>query len=106
MPTYEYRCGNCGHEFEQMQSIKADPLKICPRCNGESLRRLLGTGSGLIFKGSGFYITDYKKNGNGGTEGTSPNGGSRKSDKKSSPEPSAAPAKPAGVSTDSSKSAD
>jgi len=63
MPTYEYRCSECGHELEAFQSIKADPLKTCPQCNSDSLRRLISAGAGLIFKGSGFYITDYK-NGN------------------------------------------
>jgi putative FmdB family regulatory protein len=59
MPTYEYACQRCGHNFEEFQSITAEPLKSCPRCHGE-LQRLLGAGSGLIFKGSGFYETDYK----------------------------------------------
>lgn len=65
MPTYEYRCSECGYQFEEFQSMKADPLTTCPACNAESLKRLLGAGAGLIFKGNGFYITDYKKNGNG-----------------------------------------
>lgn len=65
MPTYEYLCSTCGYRFEEFQSIKDDPLSQCPQCNTESLRRLLGAGAGLIFKGSGFYITDYKNNGNG-----------------------------------------
>lgn len=68
MPTYEYRCGRCGHQFEEFQSIKANPLKTCPECKTENLKRLLGAGAGLIFKGSGFYITDYKNNGNGKAE--------------------------------------
>ncbi len=69
MPTYEYRCSECGHQFEEFQSIKADPLKTCPQCNTDALRRLIGAGAGLIFKGSGFYITDYKNgNGNGKAE--------------------------------------
>jgi putative FmdB family regulatory protein len=68
MPTYDYRCDSCGYRFEEIQSIKAEPLRTCPECKQESLRRLLGTGAGLIFKGSGFYITDYKKNGNGREE--------------------------------------
>lgn len=59
MPTYEYECTECGHVFEMFQSITADPIKECPKCNGK-VRRLIGTGVGLIFKGSGFYITDYK----------------------------------------------
>lgn len=59
MPTYEYECQKCGHHFEEFQSITAKPLSKCPRCNGK-VKRLLGTGSGIIFKGSGFYETDYK----------------------------------------------
>lgn len=60
MPTYEYKCDNCGHLFEFYQSMKDDKLTKCPECGKETLRRLIGTGSGLIFKGSGFYLTDYK----------------------------------------------
>lgn len=59
MPTYEYECTKCGHLFEQFQSIKAEPLKKCPTCKGR-VKRLLSSGSGLLFKGSGFYITDYR----------------------------------------------
>jgi putative FmdB family regulatory protein len=60
MPTYEYACESCGHEFEEFQSITARPLKKCPRCRKPKLRRLIGTGAGVIFKGSGFYQTDYR----------------------------------------------
>ncbi|MBN1125128.1 MAG: zinc ribbon domain-containing protein [Sedimentisphaerales bacterium] len=60
MPTYEYACENCGHEFEQFQSITARALRKCPRCGKLKLNRLLGTGAGIIFKGSGFYETDYR----------------------------------------------
>ncbi len=59
MPTYEYRCKKCSHEFEEFQSITADPIKICPECEGQ-VERLISAGNGLIFKGTGFYITDYK----------------------------------------------
>lgn len=59
MPTYEYECTVCGHTFEKFQSIKAEPVKNCPIC-GKKVRRLIGAGAGLIFKGSGFYITDYR----------------------------------------------
>lgn len=61
MPTYEYQCQKCGHVFEAFQSITDKPLKKCSVCEGQ-VKRLIGAGSGLIFKGSGFYITDYKKN--------------------------------------------
>ena len=60
MPTYDYQCDNCGHEMEAFQSITANPLKKCPECGKQKLKRLLGTGAGLIFKGSGFYETDYR----------------------------------------------
>jgi len=60
MPTYEYNCGNCGHQFEQLQSITAKSLRKCPKCGKPALKRLIGTGAGLIFKGSGFYATDYR----------------------------------------------
>jgi len=60
MPTYDYRCKACGHTFDEFQSITDKPLKKCPKCGG-TLQRLLGTGSGIIFKGSGFYATDYRR---------------------------------------------
>ena len=60
MPTYEYKCEFCGHHFEQFQSITSPPTKICPKCGKEGVTRLLTGGSGLIFKGSGFYSTDYR----------------------------------------------
>jgi putative FmdB family regulatory protein len=60
MPTYEYRCEKCHHEFEELQSFKDDPLKVCPKCHEEALRRLFGTGAAILFKGSGFYETDYR----------------------------------------------
>jgi len=59
MPTYEYKCSSCNHSFEYFQSMTAEPLKVCPECGG-SLKRVIGTGAGAIFKGSGFYQTDYK----------------------------------------------
>lgn len=60
MPTYEYGCTNCGHNFEIFQNINAQPLNKCPKCAKE-IKRLIGSGSGIIFKGSGFYATDYRK---------------------------------------------
>lgn len=62
MPTYDYSCQECGYKFEEIQSIKADPLVTCPNCHKNALKRHWGKGAGLIFKGNGFYITDYKKN--------------------------------------------
>ena len=69
MPTYEYACQKCGHEFEQFQSMRDEPLKKCPKCKKAGLKRLVGGGAGLIFKGTGFYITDYKNKGGGKKEG-------------------------------------
>lgn len=60
MPTYEYECEQCGHAFEEFQSITAKPLRKCPKCGRPRLHRLIGTGAGIIFKGSGFYQTDYR----------------------------------------------
>jgi putative FmdB family regulatory protein len=60
MPTYDYRCSACGHLFELFQSIHAEPIRTCPVCGEEQVNRLFTGGSGLIFKGSGFYSTDYK----------------------------------------------
>ncbi len=60
MPTYEYECRNCGHAFERFQSMTARPIRTCPACRKRSVRRLIGVGAGLIFKGSGFYSTDYR----------------------------------------------
>ncbi len=60
MPTYQYKCENCSHEMEKFQYITARPLRKCPKCRKNSLRRLIGTGAGLIFKGAGFYATDYR----------------------------------------------
>ncbi len=59
MPTYEYKCLKCNKKFEIFQSMKDEPIKKCPDCNGE-VKRLIGTGAGTIFKGTGFYQTDYK----------------------------------------------
>lgn len=73
MPTYEYVCPKCHHAFEQFQSMNDAPLKKCPQCKKMGLKRLIGGGAGLIFKGSGFYITDYKNKKtpekSGGTDG-------------------------------------
>jgi len=60
MPTYDYRCDACGHAFEKFQSMTAEPVKTCPDCGKNKARRLIGTGAGVIFKGGGFYETDYR----------------------------------------------
>ena len=60
MPTYEYQCDACGNKFEKFQSIKSGPIKKCPKCGKNKVRRLISSGAGMIFKGSGFYITDYR----------------------------------------------
>ena len=60
MPTYDYQCDACKHAWEEFQSIKAEATKKCPSCGKSKARRLIGGGAGLIFKGSGFYLTDYR----------------------------------------------
>lgn len=60
MPTYDYVCDACKHSFELFQSMKDNPIKKCPKCGKLKARRLLGTGGGILFKGTGFYQTDYK----------------------------------------------
>ena len=60
MPTYDYRCENCGHTEEIFQSMSDKPKRTCPKCKARKFKRLIGTGAGVIFKGSGFYETDYR----------------------------------------------
>ncbi len=86
MPTYEYECLKCGKEFEQFQSMKDAPLKVCGCGKKGRVRRKIGGGAGLIFKGSGFYITDYKKK---------PAGKSESGDAKPAPKPAETKAAPA-----------
>ncbi|HSW44136.1 MAG TPA: zinc ribbon domain-containing protein [Phycisphaerae bacterium] len=94
MPTYDYQCGLCGHRFELFQSITARPARKCPGCGRQKAKRLIGTGAGIIFRGSGFYETDYRSESykkaaksdseaaSGSKKGESGDGGS-KSDSKS-----------------------
>ena len=63
MPTYEYECRSCHHRFERLQSITAKPVSTCPKCGKRSVQRLISSGAGLLFKGSGFYATDYRSSG-------------------------------------------
>ena len=81
MPTYDYKC-SCGNEFEDFQSINSEPKSACPKC-GKEAPRIMSSGSSLVFKGSGFYITDYKKTGSGDNGSTKTNG--EKKEKKSEP---------------------
>jgi putative FmdB family regulatory protein len=84
MPTYTYECKKCGEQQDVFHSMSATPIVACASCGSKRVKRLLGTGSGLIFKGSGFYETDYKNKGakNGGSEGSK---GSEKSGSESKP---------------------
>jgi len=70
MPTYDYECKSCGHIFEYFQSMSDEPLKTCPKC-GDEVRRLIGGGLGIIFKGNGFYVTDNKSASKSGNQSTS-----------------------------------
>jgi putative FmdB family regulatory protein len=84
MPTYEYECRRCGHAFEAFQSMTDKPLRTCPECGGR-VRRLIGAGAGIIFKGSGFYATDYRStNYTNGAKADKPKVGS-KAESKSGP---------------------
>jgi putative FmdB family regulatory protein len=78
MPTYDYRCDACGYELEVFQSMSDERLTVCPGCGESKLRRLIGSGAGIIFKGSGFYETDYKR-----ARSSSSGPSDRKTDKKS-----------------------
>lgn len=79
MPTYEYQCPDCGHEFEEFQTMTAKPIKVCPKCKKRRVKRLIGSGMRPIFKGGGFYETDYVKK----------SGAPEKSDTKSESKPEA-----------------
>lgn len=87
MPTYQYVCKNCGHELEELQSMKEPALVTCPQCRKDTLARIMSSGSGLIFKGSGFYKTDYNK-----SEEKKSSPTEKKDDKKTEATPAAAPA--------------
>lgn len=76
MPTYDYRCSACGHAFEKFQKMSEGAVRKCPECGELKLKRLMGTGAGVIFKGSGFYETDYKRKSGGSSTGKSSSGDS------------------------------
>lgn len=84
MPTYDYKCSNCNYIFEYFQPMSAEPLTECPKCKG-SLKRIIGTGAGPIFKGTGFYHTDYKgsktQNNKSNKSETKPSDSNKKSSK-------------------------
>jgi putative FmdB family regulatory protein len=92
MPTYDYVCDACHHEFEEFQSMSADVLVKCPKCKKKKLRRLIGAGAAVVFKGSGFYQTDYRSDSykksasaeKSASEGSSGGDSSAKSESKSS----------------------
>lgn len=97
MPTYEYVCPKCSNEFELFQSMRDEPLKKCPKCKKTGVKRLVGGGAGLIFKGTGFYITDYKnKSSSDKSEGgKSDSGGDKAALAKTETKPAPKPAAPA-----------
>jgi putative FmdB family regulatory protein len=106
MPTYDYRCDDCGHAFEEFQPMTARPLRKCPECGRMKLKRLIGTGAGIIFKGSGFYETDYrsdsyKKAAESETKSTKPESDSKS---KSKSEPTTTKAKGSDAKSSESKS--
>ena len=87
MPTYDYKCQACGHDWELFQSMKDPHVKSCPKCKKRKAKRLLGLGAGIIFKGTGFYETDYKKKTPGKKEAKSDSSSetSKTKEKESSP---------------------
>ena len=78
MPTYDYVCDACGHEFEHVQSMTSRTLRTCPKCGKKKLVRKVGAGAGVIFRGSGFYETDYKRAGSGAAKKDGEGGGAKK----------------------------
>ena len=83
MPTYDYECDACNHKFELFQSIMAEVEKKCPKCKKMKLRRLIGTGAAVVFKGSGFYQTDYRSDSYKKSAASDKSGSESKSDTKS-----------------------
>lgn len=95
MPTYDYECDACSHKFELYQGINDEVQKKCPACKKNKLRRLIGTGSAIVFKGSGFYQTDYRSESYKKAKAADSSGGAAKSESKESKSESKTEAKPA-----------
>ena len=85
MPTYDYQCRECGHTFEEFQSMSSDFLTVCPSCGKPALKRMMASGVGMIFKGSGFYQTDYKKTNSSSSTSSASNTDAAKQETKSPP---------------------
>ena len=90
MPTYDYVCEKCGDRFEHFQKMSSEPLTVCSKCGGH-LKRLIGSGVGIIFKGSGFYCTDYRKSGGGASASASESKAETKTETKTEPAKSEPP---------------
>lgn len=103
MPTYDYKCKACNHQFEAFQRMSDDPLKECPQCKGE-VYRLISGGTGLIFKGSGFYITDYKDNKNSSDKSSTKTSTASNSTTQTSSEPKKETKKPESKKKDDTSS--
>jgi putative FmdB family regulatory protein len=103
MPTYDYNCDGCGHEFEEWQSFKDDPLTKCPLCKKNKLRRLFGGGAAIIFKGSGFYETDYRRKDDAKKAGTSEGEAKPEAKAETPAKPESAPAEGDGGKKDKGK---
>ena len=103
MPTYQYRCPTCSHEFEEFQSMSSEAITVCPACKGKT-ERIISGGAGLIFKGSGFYITDYRssKYKADAAKDSSAGSSSEKSGKKDSSKSKSSESKSSGSSKDKS----
>jgi len=102
MPTYDYICKECGHTFEEFQSMSSESLTVCPSCGKPALKRLMAGGAGMIFRGSGFYLTDYKKTNSSSSTPSTPGARTAKQEAKSPP-PSKTDSSPPDSKPDSSK---
>jgi putative FmdB family regulatory protein len=99
MPIYEYRCKSCGYEFEELQSLREKPITVCPKCTKPTVKRILSSGPALVFKGSGFYQTDYTKSSVSPSESSKKKGTKKpvkKTETKSESKPESKPAASAG----------